>query len=142
MTWGEIDDRVNRLCHGLREQFGFAAGDRIAVLSQNSHEFVEIMFAASRLAAMYTGLNTRHHPNEMVQQMVDSGCASVDRRPIVRDGRRSRRGAGWGAGPDVGEVYERLLADSPATHSTRTATSTPPTRSPTRRERPASRRER
>jgi acyl-CoA synthetase (AMP-forming)/AMP-acid ligase II len=115
LSWAEIDDRVNRLCNGLREQFHFAAGDRIAVLSQNSHEFVEIMFAASRLAAMYTGLNTRHHPNEMVQQMVDSGS-----RLLIAGPSFEAVGAAVAAQVGVpvltiGEAYERLLADSPAT---------------------------
>jgi len=73
LTWQQVDERVNRLCHGLRKSYGIAAGDRIAILSQNCHEYAELMFAASRLAAIYTGLNTRHHPTEMAQQIRDSG---------------------------------------------------------------------
>jgi acyl-CoA synthetase (AMP-forming)/AMP-acid ligase II len=74
LSWSELDERVTRLSRGLAESFGIAAGDRFAILAQNCHEYVEVMFAASRLAAIYTGLNTRHHPAEMVQQMQDSGA--------------------------------------------------------------------
>lgn len=74
LSWNALDERVTRLSRGLSESYAIAAGDRFAILAQNCHEYVEVMFAASRLAAIYTGLNTRHHPVEMVQQMEDSGA--------------------------------------------------------------------
>src|SRR5262249_27292805 len=70
--WSDVNDRVRRLAAGLREQFGVSAGARVAVLADNCHEFVEIMFACSRLAAMYTGLNTRHNVKEMAAQVADA----------------------------------------------------------------------
>ncbi len=117
-TWLEIDQRVNRLCHGLREQFGVLAGDRIAILSQNCHEYAEVMFAASRLAAVYTGLNTRHHPSEMVQQILDSGSKLL----IVGHGFEAvgaevatKTGVSVLALGDGPQAYESLLSEAAAT---------------------------
>ena len=90
------------------------AGDRIAILSENSHEFVEVMFAASRLAAMYTGLNTRHHQNEIVQQMTDSGASLLIAGPsfqVIGTAVAERVGVPVLM---IGEAYEKLLADSSA----------------------------
>ncbi|MAT05696.1 MAG: hypothetical protein CL424_11710 [Acidimicrobiaceae bacterium] len=73
LSWGELDDRVNRLAHGLADRFGVRAGDRVAILANNCFQFPEVVFTSSRLGAISTGLNTRHHVNEMIAQMVDSG---------------------------------------------------------------------
>ena len=45
-TYGELNDRVLRLASGLRDR-GVVAGDRIALLSENRPEYVEIELAAA-----------------------------------------------------------------------------------------------
>jgi acyl-CoA synthetase (AMP-forming)/AMP-acid ligase II len=74
LSWGAFDDRVNRLGNALRDEFGTGVQDRLAVLAGNCHEYLDVVFAASRLKAVYTGLNTRHHPSEMIGQVRD--CAA------------------------------------------------------------------
>lgn len=112
LTWQQVDDRVNRLGHGLRSAFGITSGERVAILAHNCHEYIEVMFASSRIGAIYTGLNTRHHPSELEQQMRDAGARLL----IV--------GAGFGeigrmvaaevGAPvlELGEEYEQLVARS------------------------------
>lgn len=43
-TYGEFDRVVNRLARGLLAQ-GIAIGDRVAILSRNSHAFAALRFA-------------------------------------------------------------------------------------------------
>jgi acyl-CoA synthetase (AMP-forming)/AMP-acid ligase II len=74
LSWGTVDDRVNRLANALRDELGIGDLDRVAVLAGNCHEYLDVMFAASRAKAVYTGLNVRHHPAEVVEQMRD--CAA------------------------------------------------------------------
>lgn len=71
VTWAQFSERVTRLANGLREHAGVAAGDRVAILAHNCLEYADLMFGASQLAAMYTGLNTRHHVQEMIAQVQD-----------------------------------------------------------------------
>lgn len=75
VTWGGFSDRVTRLANGLREQMGVERGSRVAILANNRLEYADLTFAASQLAAMYTGLNVRHHPREMIDQIKDCGAA-------------------------------------------------------------------
>ncbi len=118
LTWRELNVRVNRLCHGLRARFGVEAGDRIAILSPNCHEYVEVMFAASRMAAIYTGLNTRYNPLEMIHQLTDSGSKLLIADPgfeAIATEIAARTGTAvlqLGSGPDG---YEALLESAPDT---------------------------
>lgn len=68
-TYGELNDRVLRLASGLRDR-GVVAGDRIALLSENRPEYVEIELAAAALGAIVACQNWRLAPAE-VQHCVD-----------------------------------------------------------------------
>jgi len=68
-TYGELNDRVLRLASALRDR-GVAAGDRIALLSENRPEYVEIELAAACLGAIVACQNWRLAPAE-VQHCVD-----------------------------------------------------------------------
>ena len=53
-----LGERVNRLSNGLR-QLGVAQGDKVAVLSPNSHRMLEAFFAVPQLGAVLAPLNYR-----------------------------------------------------------------------------------
>lgn len=72
-TWAEYDQRINRAVHLFRDELGIGAGDRIAILAHNCVEYLDVAFAASRMKAIATGLNTRHTQAEMSQQLKDAG---------------------------------------------------------------------
>jgi acyl-CoA synthetase (AMP-forming)/AMP-acid ligase II len=57
-TYGQVQERVLRLASGLRAR-GVARGDRIALLSENRHEYVEIELAAACLGAIVACQNWR-----------------------------------------------------------------------------------
>jgi fatty-acyl-CoA synthase len=57
-TYAELNDRVNRLVHVLVTH-GIGRGDRIAVLSENRHEYVEAILAAAKLGVLVACQNWR-----------------------------------------------------------------------------------
>ncbi|MDP3940659.1 MAG: AMP-binding protein, partial [Deltaproteobacteria bacterium] len=57
-TYAQMGDRVNRAANALREM-GVNKGDRVAVLSQNCNQFVELYFANGKLGSVTTPLNYR-----------------------------------------------------------------------------------
>jgi acyl-CoA synthetase (AMP-forming)/AMP-acid ligase II len=58
LTFGELDTRVNQLAHALFAR-GLGAGDRIAVLATDSHQFLETILACTRTGITYVALNVR-----------------------------------------------------------------------------------
>ncbi|MEV0149894.1 MULTISPECIES: long-chain-fatty-acid--CoA ligase [unclassified Nonomuraea] len=72
-TYREVDARVTRLAHALRER-GVDRGDRVAVLTFNGLETVETYFACARLGAVCVPLNFRLHADEVAYQLADSGA--------------------------------------------------------------------
>jgi fatty-acyl-CoA synthase len=57
-TYRTLAARVNRLSNALR-QMGVSQGDKVAVLSPNSHRMLEAFFAVPQLGAILTPLNYR-----------------------------------------------------------------------------------
>jgi len=57
-TYRALGERVNRLSNGLR-QLGVQQGDKVAVLSPNSHRMLEAFFAVPQLGAVLLPLNYR-----------------------------------------------------------------------------------
>lgn len=68
-TYGQLDDRVRRLSAALHA-LGIGRGDRIALISENRHEYVEIELAAAFLGAIVACQNWRLVPAE-VQHCID-----------------------------------------------------------------------
>src|SRR6185312_4887602 len=82
-TWsyGELNERVNRLAHALALS-GIRHGDRIAVLSENRPEYVEIDLAAAKLGAIVACLNWRMADAELTHciQLVQPSLGFVSQR--------------------------------------------------------------
>lgn len=64
LTYPELDERVNRLANALRER-GFATGDRILWLGQNSWRLLECMLAAAKLGGVCCPVNWRQSAEEL-----------------------------------------------------------------------------
>jgi fatty-acyl-CoA synthase len=73
-TYAGLEQRVNRLAHGLRG-LGVAAGDRVAYLGPNHPTFLETLFATALLGAIFVPLNTRLAPAELAYILDDSGAS-------------------------------------------------------------------
>ncbi len=70
-TWSEIDERVSRVASWLRDR-GVGAGDRVALLTMNTPEFVEVVIAAARIGAIALPLNFRLSAPEVAFILGDS----------------------------------------------------------------------
>src|SRR5919197_1837890 len=75
-TYAELADRVLRLAHGLRG-LGVGRGDRVAYLGPNHPSFLETLFAAGTLGAVFVPLNTRLAGPEIAYQLSDSGAKGL-----------------------------------------------------------------
>ncbi|GAB3348541.1 acyl-CoA synthetase [Modestobacter lapidis] len=65
LTYGELDRRARSLAAHLRNEVGVSAGDRVAVLSPNSSNVVEVQEACRLLGAVFLPLNVRLTAEEL-----------------------------------------------------------------------------
>jgi len=86
-TLAELSDRSRRLAGGLLE-LGLQAGDRVAVLAENSVEYVELLFACQRLNLIFVPLNSYLRGEFLSQQLEDAGPAAVVVDPLGHDSLR------------------------------------------------------
>jgi fatty-acyl-CoA synthase len=75
-TYAEYDVICNRLAHGLRG-LGVAAGDRVAILSRNSHAFAALRFALARLGAVLVPINFMLNADEVAYILRHAGAATL-----------------------------------------------------------------
>jgi O-succinylbenzoate-CoA ligase len=73
LSYQEFADRSVRLANSLRDR-GVAKGDRVAYLGENHPAFLETLFAAGMLGAIFVPLNTRLAPPEIQFQLQDCGA--------------------------------------------------------------------
>ena len=63
-TYAELDDRVNRLANALAER-GIEKGDKVALLSPNTHYFLETLYATNKLGAVFVPMHYRLTSGEL-----------------------------------------------------------------------------
>ncbi len=71
-TYRQMNHRANRLAHALQERVQIKRGDRMAVLSTNCAEFLEVLFGAAKIGATLVPLNNRLVPHEL--EYIISDC--------------------------------------------------------------------
>ena len=71
LSYREFNDRINRLGHAMKG-LGFKEGDRLTVLAENSHKYLEVYFAASKMGMSVTPINFRLSDAEIVHIVNDS----------------------------------------------------------------------
>ncbi|TFV58223.1 long-chain-fatty-acid--CoA ligase [Mycobacterium sp. PS03-16] len=119
VTYGDFDGRTDQLAQALRVR-GVRRGDRVAALQLNGIAFLETMFAAAKLGAIYVPINFRLAPPEVAYVLTDSGAdvlvwseqlASLARAALAVDGVRVRTRIVVGeASGDGAERFEEVLA--------------------------------
>ncbi len=72
-TFAEMDAICNRLSRGLLG-LGVSKGDRVAVLSRNSHAFAALRYAAARVGAILVPINFMLNPDEINFILANSGA--------------------------------------------------------------------
>jgi long-chain acyl-CoA synthetase len=106
--WATFAARTAAAAAGLRDGFGLAPGDRVAILMRNRPEYLEALFAAWHAGLVAVPVNARLHRDEIAYILEDSGSAVV-----VADAEH----ADDVDGPAVvapGELWQRMTASSPA----------------------------
>jgi acyl-CoA synthetase (AMP-forming)/AMP-acid ligase II len=71
INYGELEERVCRLANGLTGGLGLDKGQRVAVLSKNCIEFLEIYYACARCGLIVQPLNWRLGTAEMSRILAD-----------------------------------------------------------------------
>ncbi len=71
LTYREFNRRINRLANGLA-RMGFKKGDRVTVLAENTHKYLEVYFAVAKIGMSVTPLNFRLSDDELIHIVNDS----------------------------------------------------------------------
>ncbi|MFF9838275.1 long-chain fatty acid--CoA ligase [Streptomyces sp. NPDC013740] len=113
LTYGELHERTTRLARALRAA-GVRRGDRVAYLGPNHPSFLECLFAAGQLGAVFVPLNTRLAAPEIAYQLRDSGSTVLLHSPALgalATAAAAEQGVGVRTVVEVdGSAYEELLA--------------------------------
>jgi 3-oxocholest-4-en-26-oate---CoA ligase len=76
VTYGEIEQRANRLAHALLAQ-GVQPHDHVAILSTNRVEWVEAMFAVYKVRASIVNVNFRYTETELRYMLDNSDAVAI-----------------------------------------------------------------
>ena len=74
-TYRELNDRVRSLASWLNGKLGLASGDRVALVMENCHQYLEIRYAAWYAGLIVVPVNSKLHAKEFEFVLQDSGSA-------------------------------------------------------------------
>jgi fatty-acyl-CoA synthase len=113
-TYAEMDVICNRLARGLLG-LGLAKGNRVAVLSRNSHAFAALRFAIARIGAVLVPINFMLNPDEIHFILKNSGAKLLASGPDLVEAARAATAKGcaverliWLPGEDPASPPEGL----------------------------------
>jgi acyl-CoA synthetase (AMP-forming)/AMP-acid ligase II len=78
LTFSELANRVERIAAALSRR-GLRTGDRLAVLLPNGPEYIELVYACSRLGVIVVPLNTRYSSGEIDRVLKDTSPRALVR---------------------------------------------------------------
>jgi len=120
LSFGALDERVRRLGNALVDELCLAKGDRVAILSKNCIEYMEIYYACARVGMIAQPLNWRLGLEEMGRILADGAPAVVissgeyrEAVPQLRGRSDARHWLSFGEGSDGS--YDALVEASPDT---------------------------
>lgn len=77
LTYGELDENVNRFASFLQNELKLKKGDRIAIQMPNLLQFPIVLFAAHRIGLTVVNTNPLYTAKEMHHQFKDSGAKAI-----------------------------------------------------------------
>jgi acyl-CoA synthetase (AMP-forming)/AMP-acid ligase II len=117
MTYGELDGRVRRLANAMLGELGLQKRDRVAILSKNCIEYMEIYYACARCGMIAQPLNWRLGVEEMARILRDGEPSVVvlsgeygDLREELQAAVEAPHWLGFGSGSDGS--YDALIERS------------------------------
>jgi len=99
LNFRDLHERVERVAVALHK-LGFGVGDRLAVLLPNESEYIELIYACSRLGIIVVPLNTRYSSSEIDRVLTDANPHGLVRHSSL-------------ANPSVRLEWERVLDKEP-----------------------------
>ena len=72
LTFGEFNGRINRFANSLIKATGLKPGDRVALLLNNRHEYMEARLALEKCGLVWVALNTLLAEAEILYILKDS----------------------------------------------------------------------
>ncbi|HOX68780.1 MAG TPA: AMP-binding protein [Burkholderiaceae bacterium] len=112
LTWSELRSRALCLGSGIRKRCG--TGERIALVSENRPEYVELMFSAWAAEAAIVPINYKLHDREVAQILEDAEVSLVFVSPTLLPGLQRTAAAYPGRIVVIAEAeYAALLATEP-----------------------------
>lgn len=108
VTFAEFDVAVNRAAHALAER-GLAKGDRLALLSHNSWQYVVLAFATAKLGVVLVPVNFMLGPAEITFILEHSGASGM----VVEDALTATAEEALAAAGVVGGVRGRIGGAAP-----------------------------
>jgi len=99
LTFLELHQRIERVAAALH-QLGFRAGDRLAVMLPNESEYLELIYACSRLGIIVVPLNTRYSTQELDHVLTDCEAHGLVRHSSLPE-------------PKVHLAWQRVLDKEP-----------------------------
>lgn len=100
ISYGQLADGADRVS-ALLWQRGIRHGDRIAFMGDNSPEFLQVLFGAAQLGAVFVPVNTRLAPPEIAHVLTDCGA-----RALIHDPEFAERVA---SGVDGGHIAHVIV---------------------------------
>ena len=124
LNYGELEERVNRLTHGLRA-LGIGPGERIAAFLHNGHEYLELSAALQVLGGASVNVGYRLKPGEVAYILENSGARAMlfhgdlapvveEALPLVKNGNIAKERCIAAGGAPGFRSYEDLLASGEA----------------------------
>ena len=123
MTFGELDERVRRLANALVEELNLQRGDRVAILSKNCIEYMEVYYACARCGLIAQPLNWRLGTAELARILRDGEPSAVvvsgeyaDEQARLREEVTVDHWLGFGAGVRMatpGSIHWAIRSNSP-----------------------------
>lgn len=123
LSYADLRERSARIATAL-DRAGVEQGERVALLGENSAEFVTVLFGTELLGAVFVPLNTRLAPGEIAFQLEDSGAkillhdAALAPLAAAAVGNLSAELPRWSLGPaqeDAPALEEHITAAQPWT---------------------------
>src|SRR6201996_8266496 len=78
LTFSELDNRVERVAAALSRR-GLRTGDRLAILLPNGPEYIELVYACSRLGVIVVPLSDRYSSREIARVLKDASPRALVR---------------------------------------------------------------
>jgi acyl-CoA synthetase (AMP-forming)/AMP-acid ligase II len=107
ISYGALLSRVERVT-AMLSAFGLSRGDRVALLSRNRPEYIEIELAAANLGVITACLNWRLSPRELAYCIELVSPKLVISEPDLAGGLMVPAGDAWQS-LEIGPPYERRL---------------------------------